>query len=100
MKRLQVILKSIMLRRRKEDNLNGKALIDLPARNLEIISCPFDPHEKVFYESLEQKMETVLDKLMANSNGGSNYMSVLLLLLRLRQGKEFVSFVVLRGCSY
>ncbi|RXW23200.1 hypothetical protein EST38_g2656 [Candolleomyces aberdarensis] len=86
MKRLQVILKSIMLRRRKEDTLNGKALIELPARNLEIISCSFDPHEKVFYESLEQKMETVLDKLMANSNGGgSNYMSVLLLLLRLRQ---------------
>ncbi|KAJ2919706.1 hypothetical protein MD484_g704, partial [Candolleomyces efflorescens] len=85
MKRLQVILKSIMLRRRKEDSLNGKSLIELPARDLEIISCPFDPHEKTFYESLEQKMETVLDKLMANSNGGGNYMSVLLLLLRLRQ---------------
>lgn len=93
MKRLQVILKSIMLRRRKEDTLNGKALIELPARNLEVISCPFDSDEKMFYESLEQKMESVLDKLMSNSNGGSNYMSVLLLLLRLRQGMGFRSLL-------
>lgn len=88
MKRLQVILKSIMLRRRKEDTLNGKALIDLPARNLEVVSCPFDASEAGFYKSLETKMESTLDKLMSDKSksAGSNYMSVLLLLLRLRQG--------------
>ncbi|TEB32621.1 hypothetical protein FA13DRAFT_1731108 [Coprinellus micaceus] len=87
MKRLQVILKSIMLRRRKEDTLNGKALIDLPARNLEVVSCPFDASEAGFYKSLETKMESTLDKLMSDKSksAGSNYMSVLLLLLRLRQ---------------
>ncbi|KAJ3519674.1 hypothetical protein NMY22_g13094 [Coprinellus aureogranulatus] len=87
MKRLQVVLKSIMLRRRKEDTLNGKALIELPARNLEIVACPFDASEKSFYTALEGKMESTLDKLMADTSKGqgSNYMSVLLLLLRLRQ---------------
>ncbi|TFK29502.1 hypothetical protein FA15DRAFT_610100 [Coprinopsis marcescibilis] len=87
MKRLQVILKQIMLRRRKLDTVNGKALIDLPKRTVEVISCPFDGTEKVFYQALESKMEVALDKIMkANSKAqNNNYFSVLLLLLRLRQ---------------
>ncbi|KAF8065081.1 SNF2 family DNA-dependent ATPase [Lyophyllum atratum] len=85
MKRLQVVLKQIMLRRRKDQSLNGKALIDLPARIVNVVSCPFDSSEKAFYEALEGKMESVIEKLMANNKGKSNYISVLLLLLRLRQ---------------
>lgn len=87
MKRLQVVLKKIMLRRRKDDQLNGKVLIQLPKRTLEIMSCDFDASERAFYDALESKMESVIEKLMKQSakTGGSNYMSVLLLLLRLRQ---------------
>ncbi|KAJ3560995.1 hypothetical protein NP233_g10474 [Leucocoprinus birnbaumii] len=86
MKRLQVILKQIMLRRRKDDTLNGKKLIDLPKRTVEIVSCPFDSSERAFYTSLENKMDETLEKLLnSDGKGGSKYMSVLLLLLRLRQ---------------
>ncbi|KAF8062181.1 SNF2 family DNA-dependent ATPase [Lyophyllum atratum] len=85
MKRLQVVLKQIMLRRRKDQSLNGKALIDLPKRIVNVVSCPFDSSEQAFYEALEGKMESVIEKLMANNKGKSNYISVLLLLLRLRQ---------------
>ncbi|KAG6865601.1 hypothetical protein C0991_001025 [Blastosporella zonata] len=83
MKRLQVVLKQIMLRRRKDQTIDGKALIELPKRTVEVISCDFDPSEQVFYNSLENKMESVIEKLMGN--GKNNYISVLLLLLRLRQ---------------
>ncbi|KAF8153019.1 SNF2 family N-terminal domain-containing protein [Crassisporium funariophilum] len=83
MKRLQVVLKQIMLRRRKDQVLNGKPLIQLPKRTVNVISCEFDPSEEVFYNSLENRMEDVIEKLM--EQGKSNYMSVLLLLLRLRQ---------------
>lgn len=75
-----------MLRRRKDQHLNGKALIELPKRTVEIVTCEFDEGEREFYVSLETKMESVIEKLMKNNKGGSNYMSVLLLLLRLRQG--------------
>ncbi|KAF5384216.1 hypothetical protein D9615_003378 [Tricholomella constricta] len=85
MKRLQVVLKQIMLRRRKDQYLNGKALIELPKRIVEVISCPFDSAEQAFYEALEGKMESVIEKLMAQGQGKNNYISVLLLLLRLRQ---------------
>jgi SNF2 family DNA or RNA helicase len=86
MKRLQVVLKRIMLRRKKTDTVNGKTLIDLPNRTVEVVACPFDPYEQAFYTALEAKMESALDKLMSRDNGNKAYMSVLLLLLRLRQG--------------
>lgn len=74
-----------MLRRRKDDIINGKKLIELPQRTVEVISCPFDAAERTFYEALENKMDEVLEKLL-NQDKGSKYISVLLLLLRLRQG--------------
>ncbi|KAJ7594372.1 SNF2 family DNA-dependent ATPase [Mycena floridula] len=87
MKRLQVVLKSIMLRRRKDQMLNGKVLIELPKRTVEVISCTFSPSEQAFYDSLELKMNEALAKIMkaADGNAGKAYISVLLLLLRLRQ---------------
>ncbi|KAH0578535.1 hypothetical protein H2248_003684 [Termitomyces sp. 'cryptogamus'] len=83
MKRLQVVLNQIMLRRQKDQTLNGKALLDLPKRTVSVVSCEFDSSEKAFYAGLENKMESVIKKLMRN--GQNNYISVLLLLLRLRQ---------------
>ncbi|KAJ7766803.1 SNF2 family DNA-dependent ATPase [Mycena metata] len=86
MKRLQVVLQQIMLRRTKTQQLNGKALVDLPPRTINVVSCKFDPSEQAFYTALESKMEGVIEKLIRESGGGGNsYISVLLLLLRLRQ---------------
>ncbi|KAJ3980544.1 SNF2 family N-terminal domain-containing protein [Lentinula detonsa] len=88
MKRLQVVLKQVMLRRRKDDMLNGKVLIELPKRTVKIVSCPFSPSEQLFYTNLETKMTTVMEQLVENAQKAgvkANYMSVLLLLLRLRQ---------------
>ena len=80
------MLKQVMLRRQKDQILNGKALIELPNRTVNVVSCDFDPSEKSFYDSLESKMESVIENLMATTKGNNNYFSVLLLLLRLRQG--------------
>ena len=82
----QVVLTQVMLRRQKDQILNGKALIELPKRTVNVVSCDFDPYEKSFYDSLESKMDSVIEKLMTSSKGNSSYFSVLLLLLRLRQG--------------
>jgi len=85
MKRLQVVLRKIMLRRTKTQTLNGEALVKLPKRIIEVVPCEFNGSERAFYTSLETKMEAVLEKLVQSEN--RNYFSVLLLLLRLRQGK-------------
>lgn len=76
-----------MLRRQKNQTLNGKTLLELPKRIVEVVSCEFDASEQIFYNGLENKMESVIEKLMGN--GKNNYISVLLLLLRLRQGSSF-----------
>jgi len=85
MKRLQVVLKQVMLRRRKDQLLNGEVLIKLPKRNVDIVSCEFDAVEREFYDLLEEKMKKAIAELM-NGGKGNAYIGVLTLLLRLRQG--------------
>lgn len=77
-----------MLRRRKDQLIDGKALIELPPRHLEVVSCEFSPVEQAFYDELAAKMDSTLETLMAQE-GKKDYISVLLLLLRLRQGIVF-----------
>jgi SNF2 family DNA or RNA helicase len=79
-----------MLRRRKDQTLNGEVLIKLPKRTVQVISCKFDDSESQFYNALESKMEGVIEKLMSSGQGNSSYISVLLLLLRLRQGTSLI----------
>jgi SNF2 family DNA or RNA helicase len=82
---VQVVLEKVMLRRQKDQILNGQPLIILPARTVEIVECEFDTSETAFYRNLENKMEDTVHKLM-HQEKAANYTSVLLLLLRLRQG--------------
>ena len=63
----QVVLKQVMLRCQKDQILNRKALIELPKRTVNVVSCDFDPSVQNFYDSLETKMKTVIEKLMATS---------------------------------
>ncbi|KAJ8092278.1 hypothetical protein PM082_023881 [Marasmius tenuissimus] len=89
MKRLQVVLKGIMLRRRKDDKVNGKALVELPKRIINTVSCPFSKSERRFDVGLENKMGQALEQLNEEAvragKAQASYMSVLVLLLRLRQ---------------
>ncbi|KAF8635554.1 hypothetical protein AX15_000207 [Amanita polypyramis BW_CC] len=93
MKKLRAVLQEVMLRRTKDQTLNGKRLIELPKRIVNIVSCPFDSSEKAFYNALETKMGDILEKLMTSNTGKSAYMSVLLLLLRLRQSCDHPALV-------
>lgn len=92
MKRLHVVLKVIMLRRTKNQSLNGRPLLQLPERNLDIIECQFDPTEKAFYSRLQSRMSSEVNKLVKQSEN-VNYTHVLLLLLRLRQACNHPSLV-------
>lgn len=66
--------------------LNGKTIIQLPERTVEIVQCVFDPEELSFYQTLENKMSKEVDKLMNAGDAQKNYTNILTMLLRLRQG--------------
>lgn len=82
----QVVLRAIMLRRKKTDILNGKALVDLPARTVQIVTCDFDEEERSFYTNLEEKITSAMEKVMQAGDMQKSYTHILVLLLRLRQG--------------
>ena len=98
MQRLQVFLKVFMKRRTKDVlkaegalNPGGKAEIEgkpshgfkITERRIEKVVAVFTNKEKKFYESLEQRTDQSLEKMM--SGKAMNYASALVLLLRLRQ---------------
>ncbi|KAI0634006.1 SNF2 family N-terminal domain-containing protein [Trametes polyzona] len=85
-KRLQVVLQKIMLRRTKTTVLNGKPILSLPDRLVNVVECMFDDDERAFYHSVEEKVQNRLEQLK-EAEGGFNkaYTSMLVLLLRMRQ---------------
>ncbi|TBU59783.1 SNF2 family N-terminal domain-containing protein [Dichomitus squalens] len=84
LKRLQVVLRAIMLRRTKATLINGKPIIELPPRLVNVVECEFNHVEREFYNSVEQKVQKSLEQL-EQGDFGKAYTSVLILLLRLRQ---------------
>ncbi|WVQ82473.1 hypothetical protein IAT38_004602 [Cryptococcus sp. DSM 104549] len=84
MKRLHVVLKAIMLRRTKDAKIDGKAILNLPGRTVKVMACDFDVEERAFYDALEKQTEITFNKFV-KSGGKFNQMSMLTLLLRLRQ---------------
>ncbi|KAJ7034535.1 SNF2 family N-terminal domain-containing protein [Mycena alexandri] len=91
MKRLQVVLKHVMLRRTK---IELDSLLKLPQRNVVVLPCKFDPSEQQFYTALKANVQTLIQKILAKKSGGSAYMNVLVLLLRLRQTCDHPSLVL------
>jgi SNF2 family DNA or RNA helicase len=95
--RLQVVLKALLLRRTKEDQVEGKALLHLPKREVEIVRTPFaDEDEAAFYKALNDKVQLEFSKFLRSGEVMSAYMQVLTLLLRLRQACSHPSLTLNR----
>ncbi|KAK6522569.1 hypothetical protein TWF281_002008 [Arthrobotrys megalospora] len=85
MQRLQALIKAIMLRRKKDSLIDGKPLLVLPPKNIELIHPVFSSDEQEIYKAVEQKVQLRFNKYIENGSVLRNYTYVLLLLLRLRQ---------------
>ncbi|CAG8606777.1 1100_t:CDS:10 [Paraglomus brasilianum] len=84
-KRLQIILKAVMLRRTKNTFIDGKPLLTLPERNVENIVVQFSPEERDFYQSLANRTQLTLNRYVKEGTLNNNFTNILVLLLRLRQ---------------
>lgn len=79
-----------MLRRTKTTILNGKPIVELPERLVEVVHCDFDDDERAFYTEIEEKTSSAIEKIVERGDAGKSYTSMLILLLRLRQGMLFL----------
>ncbi|CCH58771.1 hypothetical protein TBLA_0A09880 [Henningerozyma blattae CBS 6284] len=84
MGKVRLLLNAIMLRRTKDDKIDGEPILELPPKNVNIEITEFQNEEKIFYDSLENKNKAIAKRLLKQKSRG-NYSSILTLLLRLRQ---------------
>ena len=85
MKKLQAVLKAIMLRRMKNSKIDGKPILTLPDKTENSEHVVFSEDEKSFYTELESRTQVQFNKYLRAGTVGKNYHNILVLLLRLRQ---------------
>ncbi|XP_068489888.1 helicase-like transcription factor CHR28 isoform X2 [Phaseolus vulgaris] len=84
-KKLQAVLRAIMLRRTKGTLLDGKPIINLPPKTIELSKVDFSDEERAFYTKLESDSRSQFKAYAAAGTVNQNYANILLMLLRLRQ---------------
>ena len=85
MRKLQVLLKAIMLRRKKDSEIDGQPIVKLPPKTVEQVHVVFDDDQATYYNDLEKHSQVQLSKYLKEGAIGKKYAAVLTLLLRLRQ---------------
>ncbi|KAL8460394.1 hypothetical protein ACS0TY_032071 [Phlomoides rotata] len=84
-KKLQAVLKTIMLRRTKGTYIDGEPIINLPPKTIELKRVDFSEEERDFYCRLESDSRAQFAEYAAAGTVKQNYVNILLMLLRLRQ---------------
>ncbi|CAL5029860.1 unnamed protein product [Urochloa decumbens] len=84
-KKLQAILRIVLLRRTKETLIDGEPILKLPPKTIQLSKIDFTPEERAFYLTLEEGSRQKFKAYDAAGTIKENYASILVLLLRLRQ---------------
>ncbi|CAA7048376.1 unnamed protein product [Microthlaspi erraticum] len=92
-KKLQAILRAIMLRRTKGTLLDGQPIINLPPKTISLSKVEFSEEERSFYMKLETASQSQMKKYAAAGTLNQNYANILLMLLRLRQACDHPELV-------
>ncbi|XP_062184169.1 helicase-like transcription factor CHR28 isoform X2 [Phragmites australis] len=84
-KKLQAILRIVLLRRTKETLIDGEPIIKLPPKTIQLSKIDFTQDERAFYLTLEEGSRQKFKAYDAAGTIKENYANILVLLLRLRQ---------------
>ncbi|KAI5922278.1 SNF2 family N-terminal domain-containing protein [Camillea tinctor] len=85
MRKLQALLKAIMLRRTKTSKIDGKPIITLKEKTEEVVHVVFSADEQDYYDKLEKESRVQFNKYLRQGTIGKHYANALAILLRLRQ---------------
>ncbi|AEE32545.1 unnamed protein product [Arabidopsis thaliana] len=92
-KKLQAVLRAIMLRRTKGTLLDGQPIINLPPKTINLSQVDFSVEERSFYVKLESDSRSQFKAYAAAGTLNQNYANILLMLLRLRQACDHPQLV-------
>ncbi|XP_060189095.1 helicase-like transcription factor CHR28 isoform X1 [Lycium barbarum] len=84
-RKLQAVLKTVMLRRTKGTFIDGEPIINLPKKTIVLKKVDFTDEERDFYCRLEAESRAQFAEYAAAGTVKQNYVNILLMLLRLRQ---------------
>ncbi|XP_006659184.1 helicase-like transcription factor CHR28 [Oryza brachyantha] len=84
-KKLQTVLRIVLLRRTKETLIDGEPIIKLPPKTINLEKVDFTKEERAFYLTLEERSRQQFKAYAAAGTLKQNYANILLMLLRLRQ---------------
>ena len=99
MERLQILLKTILLRRMKTSKIDGKPILNLKDRIVQETHATFDEEQQAFYTSLEQKTQLQFNRYLKAGQIGKHYSQILVLLLRMRQACDHPHLIENHGIS-
>ena len=85
MARLQAVIKSITLRREKTSIVDGRPVVDLPPKHVNIRPVEFSSAERDLYTAVESKSQLRFNSYLKKGQVSKNYANILVMLLRLRQ---------------
>ncbi|KAI3986350.1 hypothetical protein MKX01_002195 [Papaver californicum] len=83
-KKLQVVLKTILLRRTKDTLINNKPIITLPPKSISLMKVELSTEERSFYSQLETRSSDQFMEYVRAGTISQNYANILVLLLYLR----------------
>jgi len=92
-RRLQHVLRAVMLRRTKQSKINGAPIVRLPPRTVVHSRRVFLPDEQTAYAKLQAEYRAKMNEFALAGTVSSNYVNLLHMLLRLRQACNHPSLV-------
>ncbi|KDQ60258.1 hypothetical protein JAAARDRAFT_205244 [Jaapia argillacea MUCL 33604] len=98
--KLQVVFASTLLRRKKDSMLDGKRLVELPEKDVQLCKLEFSEEERAIYKMVEVKSQATFNRYLRAGVVLKNYHQVLVLLLRLRQICSHPSLIYEEGDGY
>ncbi|KAL5520215.1 hypothetical protein ACEPAG_9428 [Sanghuangporus baumii] len=81
----QAVLRPHLLRRTKESKLDGRPIIRLGPKTIDMIELDFTPEERLIYEGLETRQKKIVSRFVKEGTVMKNYSFILVMILRLRQ---------------
>lgn len=84
-RKCQAVLRTCLMRRKKDSTLAGQPLVVLPTKTVELRVLEFSEEEREIYTFVERRTQATFNKYLKAGTVLKNYAHVLVLLLRLRQ---------------